>query len=73
MMTCALPASIPVICGAEGGKATGITGALTADNGLVPISFVAVTKHSYALPLVSPETVIGEVGLEPKDNVSPKR
>ena len=50
-----------------------MTDALAADNGLVPISFVAVTKHSYALPLVSPETVMGEVGLEPKDNVSPKR
>ena len=56
-----------------GGGATGVTGALIPDNGLVPTSFVATTKHSYASPLVSPETVMGEVGLEPKENMSPKQ
>ena len=50
-----------------------MTGALIPDNGLVPTSFVAVTKHSYASPLVSPETVMGEVELVSKDNVSPKQ
>ena len=50
-----------------------MTGALIPDNGLVLTSFVAVTKHSYASPLVSPETVMGEVELVSKDNVSPKQ
>jgi hypothetical protein len=61
-----------VISGGWGGIA-GVNGALAADAGLVPKSFVAVTKHSYASPLVSPETVMGEVGLSPKANVSPKQ
>ena len=72
METCSLPGTMSVICGAEGG-ATGVNGALAADAGLVPKSFVAVTKHSYASPLVSPETVMGKVGLSPKANVSPKQ
>jgi hypothetical protein len=50
-----------------------VTSALVADAGLVPISLVAVTKHSYASPLVRPETVMGEVGLVPKGNMSPKQ
>ena len=49
-----------------------MTGALAADIGLFPIAFVAVTKHSYASPLVSPETVIDEVALVPKKMLSPK-
>ena len=61
-----------VISGASGGAA-GVTGALNADAGLVPKSFVAVAAQTYASPLVSPETVIGEVGLVPKNNVSPKQ
>jgi hypothetical protein len=51
----------------------GVTGALDSDMGLVSTAFVAVTKHSYASPLVSPETVMGESGLEPKENMSPKQ
>ena len=43
-----------------GGGATGVTGALGADIGLLPTSFVADTTHTYACPLVSPETVIGD-------------
>ena len=43
-----------------------MTGALASDIGLVPTAFVAVAKQAYACPLVSPETVIGEVGLVPK-------
>ena len=50
-----------------------MNGALAADARLVPATFVAVTKHSYASPLVSPETVMGEVELVSKDNVSPKQ
>ena len=53
--------------------AMGVTGALDSDIGLVPTAFVAVTKHSYASPLVSPENVMGEVELVSKDNVSPKQ
>ena len=40
-----------------------MTGALDSDIGLEPTAFVAVTKHTYTCALVSPETVIGEVGL----------
>ena len=43
-----------------------MTDALSADIGLLPKSFVAVAKQAYACPLVSPETVIGEVILVPK-------
>ncbi len=56
-----------------GGGATGVTGALTADDGLVPISLVAVAAQVYDTPLVRPETAIGEVGLAPKSNLSPKQ
>jgi len=44
-----------------GGGATGVTGALASDIGLLPTSFVADTAHTYAYPLVNPETVIDEV------------
>ena len=37
-------------------------GSLVADAGLVPIMFVAVTKHSYVSPLYIEGTVIGDVG-----------
>ena len=50
-----------------------MTGALDSDIGLEPTAFVAVTKHTYTCPLVSPETVIGEVGLVPKKMLSPKQ
>ena len=50
-----------------------MTDALAADIGLVPTAFVAVTKHAYACPLVSPETVIDEVELVPKKTLSPKQ
>ena len=60
--TCALPGSILVICGAEGGAA-GVNGALSSEYGLAPTAFVAVAKQAYGYPLVSPETVMGEVEL----------
>ena len=44
---------------------SGITAALNADNELVPTSFVAVAKQTYVSPGVSPDTVMGEVRLEP--------
>ena len=50
-----------------------MTGALNEDAGLSPMSFVAVTAQVYASPLDSPETVMGEVELVSKDNVSPKQ
>ena len=56
-----------------GGGPTGVNGALTADGGLVPASLAAVTAQTWLTPLVSPETVMGEVGLAPKINVSPKQ
>ena len=49
-----------------------MTDALAADIVLFPIAFVAVTKHTYACPLVSPETVIGEVGLVPMPMIARK-
>ena len=42
-----------------GGGATGMTGA-NADAGLAPKSFVAVVAQTYACPLVSPRTVMGD-------------
>ena len=62
----------------EGGGATvsgppTTNGSLVADAGLVPIMFVAVTAQVYDTPLVRPETAIGEVGLAPKSNLSPKQ
>ena len=51
-----------IICGAEGGVAS-VKGALTSDTGLMPTSFVAVAKQAYMSPLVSPEIVMGDVGL----------
>ena len=53
------------ICGAEGGPA-GVNGALSSEYGLAPTAFVAVAKQAYGCPLVSPETVMGEVGLVPR-------
>jgi hypothetical protein len=44
----------------SGGPTT--NGSLVADAGLVPIMFVAVTKHSYVSPLYIEGTVIGDVG-----------
>jgi hypothetical protein len=38
----------------------GVTELLAADAGDVPIAFVAVTVNVYAVPLVKPETVIGD-------------
>jgi hypothetical protein len=50
-----------------------VTGSLNADAGLSPMSLVAVAAQVYDTPLVRPETVMGEVGLAPKENVSPKQ
>jgi hypothetical protein len=65
----ALDGGVPVDGGGvpEGGgtKVTGApttNGSLVADAGLVPIMFVAVTKHSYVSPLYIEGTVIGDVG-----------
>ena len=51
--------------GGGGAKVSGApttNGSLVADEGLVPIMFVAVTKHSYVSPLYIEGTVIGDVG-----------
>ena len=65
----ALDGGVPVDGGGvpEGGgtKVTGApttNGSLVADAGLVPIMFVAVTKHSYVSSLYIEGTVIGDVG-----------
>ena len=50
-----------------------MNGALSADIGLLTTSFVAVVKQAYVCPLVSPETVMDEVGLVPKKMLSPKQ
>ena len=50
-----------------------MTSSLNADAGLSPISLVAVTAQVYDTPLVRPETAIGEIGLAPKSNLSPKQ
>ena len=65
---------VPYVGG--GTKVTGApttNGSLVADEGLVPIMFVAVTAQVYDTPLVRPETAIGEVGLAPKRNLSPEQ
>ena len=62
--------------GGGGAKVSGApttNGSLVADEGLFPIMFVAVTAQVYDTPLVRPETAIGEVGLAPKSNLSPKQ
>ncbi len=76
----ALDGGVPVDGGGvpEGGGTTvagapTTNGSLVADAGLVPIMFVAVTAQVYDTPLVRPETAIGEVGLAPKSNLSPKQ
>ena len=50
-----------------------MTGALIADAGLFLHRSSLLLHSSYASPLVSPETVMGEVELVSKDNVSPKQ
>jgi hypothetical protein len=42
------------------GLAGGVTLLLDALAGPVPVAFVAVTVNVYAVPVVKPETVIGE-------------
>ena len=42
-------------------------GSLSSDLALVPTSFVADTRQKYVNPLMSPETVMGEVGLSVED------
>ena len=62
--------------GGGGAKVSGApttNGSLVADVGLSPRSLVAVTAQVYDTPLVRPETAIGEVGLAPKSNLSPKQ
>ena len=62
--------------GGGGAKVSGApttNASLVADEGLVPIMFVAVTAQVYDTPLVRPETAIGEVGLAPKRNLSPEQ
>jgi hypothetical protein len=47
-------------------------GSLVADAGLVPIMFVAVTKHSYVSPLYIEGTVIGDVGPTTSTRIRPE-
>ena len=56
----ALPAVAVPIVGAPGTVA-GVTLLEAADDGPVPIAFVALTAHETAVPFASPETVMGEV------------
>lgn len=53
------PASAEIAVGGPGTLA-GVTLFETADAGLVPIAFVAVTVKVYAMPFVKPATVIGD-------------
>ena len=55
-----------VICGITGGVAS-VNGALASDTGLVPTSLVAVARQAYVSPFVSPEIVMGDVGLVLED------
>src|SRR6188768_365962 len=59
-VTCPLPGTVAPIVGAPGTVA-GVTLFDGADASPVPIEFVAVTVKVYALPLVRPVTVIGDV------------
>jgi hypothetical protein len=53
------PADAVTPVGAAGAVgAEGVTGLEGADGGLVPIALVAVTVNVYAVPLVSPLTVV---------------
>ena len=60
MVTCALPALARPMVGAPGTVA-GVTLLDDADAAPVPIALVAVTVKVYAVPLVKPFTMIGEV------------
>jgi hypothetical protein len=62
MDACPLPGTMPVICGIVGAVAS-VNGALASDTGLVPTSLVAVARQAYVSPFVSPEIVMGDVGL----------
>ena len=54
------PAVAVTAVGADGVVA-GVTALLGVDAALVPIALVAVTVNVYAVPLVRPETVMGEL------------
>ena len=75
----ALDGGVPVDGGGvpEGGGTTvagapTTNGSLVADAGLVPIMFVAVTKHSYVSPLYIEGTVIGDVGPTTSTRIRPE-
>lgn len=59
MVACPFPAVAVPMVGAPGTVA-GVTALLALDAVLVPFAFVAVTVKVYAVPLVSPVTVIGD-------------
>jgi hypothetical protein len=67
-----LPLALPVlnvnVVNANNTGFTGVTALLAVDAGDVPIAFVAVTVNVYEVPLVKPETVIGD---EPPVPVAP--
>ena len=56
-VACVFPPVAETLVGAPGGAA-GVTGFEGADAALVPAELVAVTVNVYAVPLVSPETVV---------------
>ena len=58
--------------GAKVSGAPATNGSLVADAGLVPIMFVAVTKHSYVSPLYIEGTVIGDVGPTTSTRIRPE-
>jgi hypothetical protein len=66
---------VPYVGGGGGAKVSGApttNGSLVADAGLVPIMFVAVTKHSYLSPLYIEGTVIGDVGPTTSTRIRPE-
>ena len=72
-VACALPAAaVPIVGGP--GTAAGVTLLEGADAGPVPAALVAVTVNVYAVPLVSPLTMIGEaaplVAMPPGEDVT---
>ena len=63
-VTCAGPATAETAVGTAG-VVDGVVGFEGGDDaGLVPIAFVAVTVNVYAVPFVSPVTIIGDALLE---------
>jgi hypothetical protein len=67
IVTCPFPATALTLVGASG-MVVGVTAELATELVLVPAALLAVTVNVYAVPFVSPVTVIGEpppVALKP--------